>query len=237
MQNPSGLGSVGFCVTEVKVNGRNSLDETNSSAFEVDLKSYDLSIGDKVEIQIFHKEGCIPKVLNPEVLKPKSTYEIIAISADKEGTLKWTTKSETGKLSFYIEQFRWNKWVRVGELEGAGKGVTNEYVFKISPHSGRNQLRLHQTDYTSVPRLSKTLEFTSDAPEVDFSPIKASKEITFFMKGKDPSKSPTETMYEVYDQYGNIVKKGAGVSLDVSNLPKGSYFINFDNKMGEFVKK
>jgi hypothetical protein len=237
VQNPSGLGSVGFCVTEVKVNGRIALDETNSSAFEVDLKSYDLSIGDKVEIQIFHKEGCIPKVLNPEVLKPKSTYEIIAMSADKEGTLKWTTKAETGKLSFYIEQFRWNKWVRVGELEGAGKAVTNEYVFKVSPHSGKNQLRLRQTDYTSIPRLSKTLEFTSDAPEVDFSPIKASKEITFFMKGKDPSKSPTETMYEVYDQYGNIVKKGSGVHLDVSNLPKGSYFINFDNKMGEFVKK
>jgi hypothetical protein len=115
--------------------------------------------------------------------------------------------------------------------------VTNEYVFKVSPHSGKNQLRLRQTDYTSIPRLSKTLEFTSDAPEVDFSPIKASKEITFFMKGKDPSKSPTETMYEVYDQYGNIVKKGSGVHLDVSNLPKGSYFINFDNKMGEFVKK
>ena len=209
MQNPSGLGSVGFCVTEVKVNGRIALDETNSSAFEVDLKSYDLSIGDKVEIQIFHKEGCIPKVLNPEVLKPKSTYEIIAMSADKEGTLKWTTKAETGKLSFYIEQFRWNKWVRVGELEGAGKAVTNEYVFKVSPHSGKNQLRLRQTDYTSIPRLSKTLEFTSDAPEVDFSPIKASKEITFFMKGKDPSKSPTETMYEVYDQYGNIVATGS----------------------------
>ncbi|NBQ48073.1 MAG: T9SS C-terminal target domain-containing protein, partial [Sphingobacteriia bacterium] len=233
----SSPNSVGFCVTEVKVNGRIALDETNSSAFEVDLKSYDLSIGDKVEIQIFHKEGCIPKVLNPEVLKPKSTYEIIAMSADKEGTLKWTTKAETGKLSFYIEQFRWNKWVRVGELEGAGKAVTNEYVFKVSPHSGKNQLRLRQTDYTSIPRLSKTLEFTSDAPEVDFSPIKASKEITFFMKGKDPSKSPTETMYEVYDQYGNIVKKGSGVRLDVSNLPKGSYFINFDNKMGEFVKK
>lgn len=237
VQNPYGPGGVGYCVTEVKVNGNIALDETNSSAFEIDLKPHKLNIGDKVEIQIFHKEGCKPKVLNPEVLKPKSTYEIISMSADKDGTLKWTTKSETGKLSFYIEQFRWNKWVRVGEVEGAGKPVTNEYAFKVGTHSGKNQLRVRQTDYSNIPRLSKAVEFTSDVPEVDFSPVKASKDISFFVKGKDAGKAPVETMYEVYDQYGNIVKKGSGTRLDVSNLPKGSYFINFDNKMGEFVKK
>lgn len=237
VQNPYGPGGVGYCVTEVKVNGNIATDETNSSAFEIDLKPYKLSIGDKVEIQIFHKEGCKPKVLNPEVLKPKSTYEVIAMSADRDGTLKWTTKSETGKLTFYIEQFRWNKWVRVGEVEGVGKPVTNEYAFKISPHSGKNMLRVRQTDYSNAPRLSKAVEFQSDLPEVDFSPVKASKDLSFFVKGKDPAKAPVETMYEIYDQYGNIVKKGAGTKVDVNNLPKGSYFINYDNKMGEFVKK
>jgi hypothetical protein len=44
-------------------------------------------------------------------------------------------------------------------------------------------------------------------------------------------------MYEIYDQYGNIVKKGNGAKVDVSNLPKGNYFINYDSKMGEFTKK
>jgi len=237
VQNPYGPGGVGYCVTEVKVNGNIATDETNSSAFEIDLKPHKLTIGDKVEIQIFHKEGCKPKVLNPEVLKPKSTYEVISMTADKDGTLKWSTKSETGKLTFYIEQFRWNKWVRVGEVEGVGKPITNEYAFKVSPHSGKNMLRVRQTDYSNIPRLSKAVEFTSAIPEIDFSPIKASKDLSFFVKGKDVSKAPIETMYEIYDQYGNIVKKGAGIKVDVSNLPKGSYFINFDNKMGEFVKK
>ena len=173
--------------------------------------------------------------INPEVLKPKSTYEVIAMTADKTGTLKWSTKSETGKLTFIIEQFRWNKWVKVGEVEGAGTPTTNEYSFKVAPHSGKNQLRVRQTDYSGQPRLSKQVDFISDVTEIDYAPLKATKDISFFMKGKEDK--TVETMYEIYDQYGNIVKKGFGSKVDVSNLPKGGYFINFDNKMGEFVKK
>ena len=44
-------------------------------------------------------------------------------------------------------------------------------------------------------------------------------------------------MYEIYDQYGNVVKKGFGSSIDVSNLPKGGYFLNYDKNMAEFIKK
>jgi hypothetical protein len=235
VQNPFGPGGVGFCVTEVKVNGNITTDELTSSAFEIDLKPHKLNIGDKVEVKIYHKEGCKPKVLNPEVLKPKSTYEIISMSAEKDGTYKWSTKSETGKLTFIIEQFRWNKWVKVGEVDGVGTPTTNEYSFKISPHSGKNQLRVRQTDYSGIPRLSKAVDFVSDVSEIDYAPLKTSKDINFFMKGKDDKS--VETMYEIYDQYGNIVKKGFGPKVDVSNLPKGGYFLNFDNKMGEFVKK
>ena len=235
VQNPFGSGGVGFCVTEVKVNGNITTDEIPSSAFEIDMKPHKLNIGDKVEVKIFHKEDCKPKVLNPEVLKPKSTYEVVSMTADKDGNIKWTTKSETGKLAFAVEQFRWNKWVKVGEVDGVGTPTSNEYSFKVVPHSGKNQVRVRQTDYSGQPRLSKPTEYMSDLPEIDFAPIKASKDVTFFQKGK--SDKQIETMYEIYDQYGNIIKKGFGSKLDVSNLPKGAYFLNYDNKMGEFVKK
>jgi hypothetical protein len=235
VQNPFGPGGVGFCVTEVKVNGNITTDETNSSAFEIDLKAQRLSPGDKVEVKILHKDGCKPKVLNPEVLKPKSTFEVVNMSAEKDGTLRWSTRSETGKLAFVVEQFRWNKWVKVGEVEGKGTPSNNEYVFKIAPHSGKNQLRVRQTDFSGQPRLSKPVDFLGEAPEAEFGPLKASKDISFFVKGKQDK--PLETMYEVYDQYGNVVKKGFGSKVDVSNLPKGAYYLNFDNKMGEFTKK
>jgi hypothetical protein len=79
------------------------------------------------------------------------------------------------------------------------------------------------------------VEFVSEMAEIDFGPLKTTKDLSFFKKGA-PDK-PAETMYEIYDQYGNIVKKGFGTKVDVSNLPKGAYFINFDNSMGEFTKK
>lgn len=234
VQNPFNSGGVGFCVTEVKVNGNITTDETNSSAFEIDLKAHKLNMGEKVEVKIFHKDGCKPRVLNPEILKPRSSFEVVNMSIDNDGILKWSTKNETGILTYIIEQYRWNKWVKVGEVEGSGTINTNEYSFKITPHSGKNQLRIKQTDYTGQPRISKPVEFVSDVTESDFAPLKTSKEINFISRldGK-----ATETMYEVYDQYGNIVKKGFGSKVDVSNLPKGIYFINFDNKMGEFTKR
>jgi hypothetical protein len=232
VQNPFGSGGVGFCVTEVLVNGNITTDETNSSAFEIDFKPHKLAIGDKVEIKIKHKEDCKPKVLNPEVLKPKSTFEVITMTIDKDGTVKWSTKSETGKLAYAIEQFRWNKWVKVGETDGEGTPKTNNYTFKITPHSGKNQVRVRQTDYSGQPRLSKPVDFTSDVPEISFAPQKASKDINFVAGDK-----PYETMYEIYDQYGNVVKRGFGATVDVSNLAKGGYFLNYDNKMGEFIKK
>lgn len=232
VQNPFGSGGVGFCVTEVFVNGNITTDEVNSSAFEIDFKSHKLQIGEKVEIKIKHKEDCKPKVLNPEVLKPKSTFEVITMTIDKDGTLKWSTKSETGKLAFAIEQFRWNKWVKVGEVDGVGTPTTNNYTFKIAPHSGKNQIRVRQTDYSGQPRLSKPVDFMSDATEVSFAPVKVSTTISFVAADK-----PTETMYEIYDQYGNVVKRGFGSSIDATNLTKGGYFLNYDNKMAEFIKK
>ncbi len=232
IQNPFGSGGVGFCVTEVLVNGNITTDESNSSAFEIDFTPHKLAIGEKIDVKIKHKEDCKPKVLNPEVLKPKSTFEIVSMTVENDGTVKWSTKSEIGKLAFAVEQFRWNKWVKVGEVDGIGTPGANNYSFKIVPHSGKNQIRVRQTDFSGQPRFSKAVDFTSDVPSISFAPLKVTKDISFVSTDK-----LFETMYEIYDQYGNVVKRGFGSTVDASNLAKGGYFLNYDNKMAEFIKK
>ena len=232
VQNPFASSGVGFCVQEVRVNGKVTTDEIGSSAFEIDLKALQLKVGDKVEVKITHKDGCKPKVLNPEVLKPKSTFELQSIAVEKDLTLKWSTKNETGKLTYIIEQFRWNKWVKVGEVEGNGTSELNSYSFKVVPNSGKNQFRVKQIDYSGQPKVSKSCDYASSIPEITFSPAKVTKDITFLA-----GSTPTETMFEIYDQYGNITKRGFASSVDVSNLPKGAYYLNYDNKMADFVKK
>jgi hypothetical protein len=230
VQNPFGNGGVGFCVFEVTVNGNVTTDEIASSAFEVDLKAHQLKLGDAVQVKIKYKSDCQgkPKVLNPEVLKPKSTYEVVKMDIAEDGTIKYTTKGESGKLSFIIEQFRWNKWVKVGEVDGQGTNGPNDYNFKAALHSGENKFRLKQLDYSGTPRYSKEVKVTSSTPKVSFAPVKVKDVITF---------TPGETMYEIYDQYGNLVKKGFGSSVDCKSLPNGGYYLNYDNSTGEFIKK
>lgn len=229
VQNPFAGSGVGFCVQKVEVNGQVTTDEINSSAFEIDFNNYQFKIGDKVTVRITHKDDCKPKVLNPEVLKPKSTFDVISMKLEGDGTLKWNTKNETGKLPFIIEQYRWNKWVKAGEIEGKGVGDNNEYIYKVPTlHSGENQVRVKQVDYTSQPRLSRPVKFNNiSMPECTFNPVKVSKDITF----------SCETLYEIYDQFGNVVKKGFGKMVDCGNLAKGVYYLNYDNKTAEFIKK
>lgn len=227
VQNPFSSSGVGFCVYEVRVNKEVTTDEVNSSAFAIDFNMLNLQIGDPLNIEIVHKEGCDPLVINPEVLKPISTYDIVSIEVDKSNTLKWSTKGESGKLPFVIEQYRWNKWVKVGEVGGKGTESVNNYEFRLTPNSGLNKVRVKQTDSTNKPRYSEATEFSSKTYEVSYSPVKVKKELIF---------SHT-TMYEVYNMYGNIVMRGYDKKIDVSALKKGKYYINYDNKFGDTFEK
>src|ERR1039457_5234674 len=71
IQNGFSSNGVGFCAFQVKVNGQITTDEVNSSAFEIDFSTFKFKVGDKITVEIEHKDGCIPKILNPEALKPK----------------------------------------------------------------------------------------------------------------------------------------------------------------------
>ncbi len=227
VQNPFSASGVGFCVYEVRVNGEATSDEINSSAFAVDLALHNLNIGDQINIQIAHKKGCDPIIINPEVLKPLSTFEMVDINVSEKGLLKWTTKNESGKLPFSIEQFRWNKWVKVGEVEGKGTATENRYEFKVVPNSGTNKVRVKQVDSKAKPRYSTSFKFESKVPSVTFSPVKVKKEITF----------NRETLFEIYNMYGNMVAKGYANKIDVSNLEKGKYYLNYDSSFGESFEK
>ncbi|MSP68974.1 MAG: hypothetical protein EXR20_01735 [Bacteroidetes bacterium] len=228
VQNPYASGGVGFCVYEIRVNGQIGTDEVGSSAFIIDLRNYNLKQGAPVSVKIFHKDGCKPKVLNADVLKSKSTFVATTVAVDRQENLKWITTGETGKLTYLVEQFRWNKWVKVGEVEGVGTSGSNTYTFKVNTHSGDNQFRVKQVDYTSHPRLSQIAKFTSFKPVIKFFPVKAKDKITF--EGGD-------TLWEIWDQYGNVVKRGYGSSIDVLDLTKGGYFLNYDAVTSEFFKQ
>ena len=231
VRNPTDYGGCGYCVTKVMVNGDVMPGGANVEAFEIDFANFNVAIGDPLFITIEHHEGCTPKILNPEVLLPRSTFVITTINANNAGKLSWTSIGESGKLPYIIEQFRWNKWVAVGEVAGKGSAGSNSYEFNVTPHSGENTVRVVQVDHSGSKRVSQTVKFRSTLPAVVKNPLKVKETIYFFANGK-----PVETRYEVFDAYGNILMKGYASSVDCSKLINGAYYINFDNVNEKFIK-
>ena len=225
VMNPFSSSGVGFCIQEVRVNNRVSTDEIASSAFEIDFSQYHLKMGSPIEVIIKHKEGCIPKVLNPNVIQAKSTFRISKIEVGRDKVLRWASTNETGALDFIVEQHRWNKWVKIGVVKGKGGTTANKYAFKISPHSGQNKFRVKQVDHSKKARYSPNAIYRAMTPQITFK------------KSGNTIKFSRATMYEIYDYYGNIVKKGNADSVDITKLKAGNYFLNYDNKMDTFKKK
>jgi hypothetical protein len=113
-------------------------------------------------------------------------------------------------MLFVVEQFKWNKWSKCGDVMGKGTVQENDYSIKVTPHSGENKFRVVQTDFSDKPNQSEPLKYRAVIPEVTFDKTKVDKQITF----------TSATAFELYDSFGNIVKRGNDSKVDISTLKK-----------------
>lgn len=217
--NPYPENGVGYCTYEVRVNGEVIPDEVHGKAFEIDLKQFQFKTGEKVVIEIKHKNGCAPKVLNPAGLKPKPTFNIESIKLDPLGVLTWSTSNEAGALDFIVQQFKWNKWVDVGQIAGIGNPAIHNYLFKVQLISGDNKFRVIQRNYEGKIKKSTSVTLKSEIPKLTFIYNKRTKEVVFSLP----------TQYEVHDVFGRLVKRGYGEVINVSNLEKADYYLSYDS--------
>lgn len=228
VQNSYAGAGVGFCVYQVAINGEVAYDEVNSSAFEIDLANREFKLGQSVVIEIIHKDdGCAPKILNPEVLKPNPTFKTVDIQINERGVLMWETTDETAELDFVIEQFKWNKWVQVGHVKGKGTPTTNMYSFQTTALAGTNKFRVKQKGYIDKVRYTPTVSYVASRKEVTY----------IYNRKKQKVEFSEDTGFEVYDKYGNLVKKGFSRMIDLSNLERDIYYLNFGNSSTEFRVK
>lgn len=227
VSNSMAANGVGFCAYEVRVNGDVTTDAVASSAFEIDLEQYNFKQGEDLIIQITHKKGCQPKVLNPTSLSPQATFKTKEIDLDEKGLLTWTTTNESGSLAFVVEQYKWNKWVKIGEVQGNGKSGENSYDFQVTLTSGNNKVRVKQVGNSGKEVYSPSAEVMSNEVKPTMNYEKKTKSVAF--SGK--------THYEIYDKYGQLCKKGYGDKIDVSTLKKENYYLNYDNTFEELSTK
>jgi hypothetical protein len=226
MQNQYNSSTNSFCIKDVQVNGVPLDPESiSSSAFEIDLSKF--KMGDYVNIKITHKDYCKPRILNPEVLRTKSTYEIVQIKSE-DNQLKWTTKNESAHEPFIVEQFRNNKWVPIAKVVGRGPEGFNNYSIEINHHSGLNKYRIKQKDLgNNKYRYSHPIEYVSNKPPITYYPRRIDKVLYLSEK----------TEYEIYDSFGRLVRHGDAQKIDVESLESGIYYLNIDNRTEKFLKK
>ena len=226
VNNIIGSDGVGFCVTNVYVNGEVSTDEINQNAFEIDLTLFNLSFGDEVTVEIHYKEGCKPDVINPLALKPQATFKTESIAVDQNGMISWETSNETGVLPYKIQQFKWNKWVTVGEVQGEGNPGKHDYSYQSVLVSGDNRFRVIQKSGDGRVKVSTEVKVQATSSQVTYTFDKKAKALIF----------TSQTNFEVYDEYGQIVKRGFNNRVDMEELRKGLYYVNYDNTYAEIQR-
>lgn len=225
--NSESANGIGFCSFEVRVNGTLVTDEINVRAYEIDLSVFQFQLEDALTIEIKHKRGCVPKVLNPEALKAKPTFNSENITVSNQGILNWETTDEHGSLPFVIQQYKWNKWVDVGEVQGKGEPTLNQYTYQVDFVYGENKFRVVQKINDQRYRKTKTVVIDAQKPKLNFVYNKKQKQVVF----------SNRTAYEIHDKYGQLIMRGFNTQADVSHLTRDEYYLSFDNVTEVLAKR
>jgi hypothetical protein len=213
-----------FCAVSVSVNDKPFNSPLTSSSFEINFRAMGIAWGEKVSVKIEYKEGCKPEVINPDVLKPVPGGTFLSAKADKNA-INWSTIGETGPFPFQVQQYKWDRWVTIGEVMGEGKADTAHYKYEVKHLNGPNLYRIYQSDAASG------LTLVSD----DIKIRSANSVITFSMDKGNISFSDA-TQFEIYNSDGEMVDKGEGSEVDTSSLPKGEYYIAYGGTSETFKK-
>jgi len=216
-----------FCVSEIWVNGKKTRDEINSNSFEIDFSQLSIEIGSNVHIRIFHKNGCKPQIINPDAIQEKFDFSFLNTKVNRKGMLCWEIKGNPGYGSFVIEQYRWKKWVKSSELTIKDSVSANTYAAEIYPNTSQNTFRIRFKSENGNEIVSKEIKYTLPGKEIMIVTEKIKDRIAF----------TATTMYEIVDEAGNLLTSGTEKYIDTSELPKGKYYINYDNKTETFNKK
>lgn len=227
VQNPFDREGVGFSVKHVEVNGLELTGQVFSSAFEIDMEKWHFKLGDSISIHLFYNSEKEPKVINTGSLsKTNSKFKLLLTDfrVENDTILKWSYQEETEPGEFIIEQYRWNKWIKIGEMRSRGTYTKSDYEFVVPEVSnGENIFRIVQFTSSENKLTSKELKFDAEVPPVDY--IGNCKNGSFYFS--------RPTLYQIFDTYGNLVRKGFSDCPKLCGLEKGLYYINYANTTGD----
>ena len=232
IKNPS--MESGFCIKSISVNGKSANANLNTGLVVVRFSELGLKSGDLFNMVINYDENAKPVIINKGAFVTKSTFVLVSAKIEQEGNdskLYFTIKDESSAMPFYIDHFRANKWVRIGAVIGKGGMEEKTYSLPIAGLPGENKIKIYQRNEDDT---QWSFDVTVESPKkevVELEKIvqkKNVKEIRF----------TGVTEYIIVDKaYGNIKLRGIGNKADISSLPKGKYFVTYEEKFKKFKRK
>jgi hypothetical protein len=216
-----------YSIQKIIVNEDTIHEDLATNGIEIDLSSLNLKEEDPVELKIIYKSGNEPSIVNPEALSNQQKFRFSRPKIYK-GKLQWRVNGSASDYPIVIEEYRWNEWRVVGEVDPLDTVKNNLYQYEIGMHSGTNIIRIHTTNIQGQKVVSKVLRFVPPrVPKIVLESTKVKEDITF----------SSETEYELYEIGGKLIKKGVERYVDVRDLPKGEYWLNYDNTTVKIKKK
>ncbi len=224
LQNPPLSNGLSFCTIAVYLNDELVISKPSTTAFEIDLSKSELN--EPIVIRILHEATCVPKVINPQVIRQKSPFRFVDILPDSAG-IHWVTEGEEEIIRYFIEKRINDNWIIVSSAEAGDAGNMNQYHVKLAHSSGVNQYRIKGIISGNEYVYSGIMNYHSGEAPVSFYPERVSSKITL----------SRETDYEVLDVHGNLLVKGKEKEISVEDLSPGLYYLVIENRMEKFIKK
>ena len=225
--NPS-VGS-NYSIRKLMVNNKPITDSLATNGIEVDLSIYNMEEETPINISVIYQSEFPPVVVNPEALMPPVRFRITKPRySARQGDLIWTLRGIPGDNPIIVEQYKWNSWRHVAEIDPVDTVANNIYQLHINPHSGKNLYRVKSTSINGDEVKSRNCILNDrNVQKIVVQSTKITDEIVLSAK----------TDYEVYNSNDKLLLKGRDRYIDVSTLEKGWYKLFFDNQIYDFKKK
>lgn len=207
-----------FCIKSIRVNGRDFEFDTMSNAFEISCLKLGIKPMDVVTVDIMLKDTlCQPVLVNLASLSPIREFKVNSLSYTKRlAAVSWQPQELDTDAVYYIQQYIFGRWQNIKDL-GSPNKMINPEVYPVLC-SGDNYFRLYKLLPDSNVMVSQKLKVKMPVKLLSLEVKKIKKKLEL----------PIMTHYEIIDAEGLVKKSGMSQVVDMSDMPKGLYWVHFD---------
>ena len=179
---------------------------------------------------------------SPVTTLPVRWQSFEATRNTKSVTLSWATASEVNNDYFTVERSLNNQnWFEQINIKGSGNStITNKYNYIDNLDASINNFdlyyRIKQVDFDGKFSLSKTLIVKTNTNDINNKVIPNPNNGKFIYFSQEPvlQSGELKIINSQGSEVGKLIINNTETPIDISNLPKGVYYLIFNNNGNSF---